>query len=185
MKLVNVLHPERKKTSWTPIKKKLFKAQLKYWVALILLGLILYGTWDLIFQEEPFHFVSPEAEARFITITQVEYRDRYLFPDHQLIAEYADIYNVRPALIHCIFQYEGGYDPGTTQYNYEAKNKLSSATGAGQIINGTWISWRRQMGENQDLSLRIDPSEMIHTTAWALAQGYAHHWEVVNKGLCK
>lgn len=140
-----------------------------------------------------FHFLQPEDKVEafispqpdnVIFIEKEVIKERYLFPYSQHIAHFSQVYGIRQELIHCILAHEGGYKPGTVDYNWDATNPTSTATGAAQIIEGTWKRWRTQMGESTDLSLRTDPYETIYTTAWALAHGRASEWQVVQMGLC-
>ena len=52
-------------------------------------------------------------------------------------------------------------------FNILAKNKTSTASGIFQFINHTWVRVRNHMGENADLSLKLDAEENIKT-AYAL-----------------
>lgn len=165
-----------KRNAWTPSRRKLFKYQFKYYFTLTLLVLVMYGMYTNYVDTAP-EFLSPVASTT-VRIVEVE-KPVYIYPIEQHIAHYAEVYGVRQELMHCIMAHEGGYKPGTNEYNWEATNPNSSATGAAQFIAGTWVSIRTKMGEDPSLELRTDPHETVKTLAWALGNGYKHHWQVV------
>lgn len=94
------------------------------------------------------------------------------------IKHYASLYGVSSEFLSCIIFHESGFRP-------EVKNKNSSATGLGQFISSTWVSFRKRMGEDTDLELRKNPEESIKTLSWALSKGYKNHWLVVQNKLCE
>lgn len=95
----------------------------------------------------------PLAEERVIPPKQ------YLY----LKTEYA---RVLDRLINC----ESGWKPA-------ARSKLSTASGLGQFINGTWTGTRLRMGRDASLALKLDPYENIDTLIflWDGGRG-AGHW---------
>lgn len=90
-----------------------------------------------------------------------------------LINYYAQEYKINADELRCILKNESGFRKAAT-------NGTSSASGMGQFINSTWISWRKEMGENPDLNLRFDADEMIKTTSFGLSKGRQSHWEAWN-----
>lgn len=87
-----------------------------------------------------------------------------------LITFYADKYKTNREELKCVLKNESGLRKAAT-------NGTSSASGMGQFIKSTWISWRTEMHEDPDLNLRFDADEMIKTTAFGLSKGRQTHWE--------
>lgn len=90
-----------------------------------------------------------------------------------LIYQYAALYHVDPKIPLAIAKCESGYNP-------KAQNKYSSASGTFQFINSTWVSTRKQMGEDPSLSLKLDPEQGVKTGVWKIANGGISAWLASN-----
>lgn len=87
-----------------------------------------------------------------------------------LIRQYSAQYGIDPTIPLKVAKCESGYQ-------YAIKNKTSSASGTFQFINSTWVSTRKQMGENPDLALKLDPVEGVKTGVWKIANGGIRAWD--------
>lgn len=115
--------------------------------------------------------VSPVAVQAMVEPTPTPRIVKPLVTPTDFLEAAAHIYGVNKYLMHCLVTNESGF-------RANAKNSSSTAYGWGQFINGTWIQWRKQMGEDTTLELRSNPQDAFLTMAWALDKGYRNHWEV-------
>lgn len=98
-------------------------------------------------------------------------RDESLEP---IILKYSEQYSVRASLVRCIIFKESSNNA----------NAVGSAgeQGRAQFLPSTWRSFRKQMGESQEVS-PFNPEEAVKTLSWGIANGYAHHWTTYRRCL--
>jgi hypothetical protein len=82
---------------------------------------------------------------------------------------YSEKFNVDKQLLIRIAKCESGF-------RHDAVN--GPYLGMFQYLSSTWVSARKEMGENSDESLRTNPEEAIKTTAWKIAHGGISAWPV-------
>src|SRR4030042_3846432 len=83
------------------------------------------------------------------------------------IQTYSEQYQVSASLVRCIIWKESTNNP----------NAVGSAgeQGLAQFKLSTWRSFRKQMGESQEVS-PFNPEEAIKTLCFALSKGWGYHW---------
>lgn len=84
--------------------------------------------------------------------------------------------NIEPELALCIVKYESNFNP-------QARNANSSASGLWQFISSTFQEGINQRGLDWTLEDRFDPYKSTDMAMWYLKKGQASRWAVLNK--CK
>ena len=89
-----------------------------------------------------------------------------------IIQRYSEQYSVSPSLVKCIIWYESTNNPDAVG--------SAGEQGLAQFLPPTWRSFRKQMGESQEVS-PFNPEEAVKTLAFALSKGWGYHWSVYGK----
>lgn len=94
-----------------------------------------------------------------------------VFDAKSAVAHFAEMYGADVNLALCIVRLESGF-------NHLAKNKGSSAGGAWQFIDSTWVSTVRRMGKDWTMADKYDMMKNAEAGAWLLAHDGYTHWVV-------
>jgi hypothetical protein len=86
---------------------------------------------------------------------------------HGFIERFAAQYGVDPNVLRHLAVCESGFNPLATNLNY---------AGLFQFSPHTWIKYRQLMGEDADISLRLNAEEAVQTAAYALSINHDSIW---------
>jgi hypothetical protein len=81
-------------------------------------------------------------------------------------------------LARCIAKHES-WNAGL----FKARNGRSTASGAFQILDGTWRGWLADMGlSGPPRAVQASPAFQARVAAWALSHGHVHAWNGTHCG---
>ena len=86
---------------------------------------------------------------------------------HGFIERFAGQYGVDPNVLRHLAVCESGFNPLAANLNY---------AGLFQFSPNTWIKYRQLMGEDVDISLRLNAEEAVQTAAYAYSLGNDSIW---------
>jgi hypothetical protein len=86
---------------------------------------------------------------------------------HGFIERFAGQYGVDPNVLRHLAVCESGFNPLVTNLNY---------AGLFQFSPNTWMKYRQLMGEDVDISLRLNAEEATQTAAYALSLNNDSIW---------
>ena len=86
---------------------------------------------------------------------------------HGFIERFAGQYGVDPNVLRHLAVCESGFNPLAANLNY---------AGLFQFSSNTWIKYRQLMGEDVDISLRLNAEEAVQTAAYAYSLGHEGIW---------